>query len=105
MPAICHAKAAHDMAVGKTDTNNANGFRAYCEVGFFREVLVKEFGGLLTHASLRHALGLSGITTKLSDQIHGIMRETCEMRVATGRRVLFEKNVRGQLVDHEVSND
>ena len=46
LPAICidsrHAKAALDMAPNKTDANDADGLAHLAEVGFYREVRVKQ---------------------------------------------------------------
>ena len=52
LPAICidarHAKAALDMAVNKTDANDADGLAHMAEVGFYREVRVKAFDSMLS---------------------------------------------------------
>lgn len=52
LPAICidarHAKAALDMAPNKTDANDADGLAQLAEVGFYREVRVKQFDSMLT---------------------------------------------------------
>src|SRR4051812_50056790 len=51
LPAICidarYAKAALDMAPNKTDAHDADGLAQLAEVGFFREVGVKDFGSML----------------------------------------------------------
>lgn len=41
-----HAKAALDMATNKTDANDADGLAHLAEVGFFREVRVKDFDSI-----------------------------------------------------------
>ena len=52
LPAICinarHAKAALDMAPNKTDANDADGLAHPAEVGFYREVRVKQYDSMLT---------------------------------------------------------
>ena len=52
LPAICidarHAKAALDMAPNKTDANDADGLAQLAEVGFYREVRVKQYDSMLT---------------------------------------------------------
>jgi transposase len=52
LPATCidarHAKAALDMAPNKTDANDADGLAHLAEVGFYREVRVKQYDSMLT---------------------------------------------------------
>lgn len=45
-----YVNAALDMAANKTDTNGADGLAHLAEVGFYREVRVKDFEHADTHA-------------------------------------------------------
>jgi transposase len=102
LPAICidarHAKAALDMAVNKTDANDADGLAELAEVGFFREVRVKGFDSMLTRTLVMARTRLVRIKTGLSNQIRGVMK-TFGLVVPPGRGSVFEKNVRDLLVE------
>jgi transposase len=78
LPAICidarHAKAALDMATNKTDANDADGLAQLAEVGFFREVRVKGFDSMLTRTLVAARTRLVRISTELSNQIRGVMK-------------------------------
>ncbi|OHV78860.1 transposase [Ensifer sp. LCM 4579] len=104
VPAICidarHAKAALDMAPNKTDANDADGLAHLAEVGFFREVRVKGFDSMLTRTLVAARTRLVRITIELSNQIRGVMK-TFGLVVPAGKGSMFERNVRGLLVDHE----
>lgn len=99
VPAICidarHARAALDMAA-----NDADGLAHLAEVGFFREVRVKEFDSMLTRTLVAARTRLISITTELSNQIRGIMK-TFGLVVPAGKGATFERNVRRLLVDHD----
>jgi len=96
LPAICidarHAKAALDMAVNKTDANDADGLAHLAEVGFFREVRVKGFDSMLARTLVAARTRLVRMTTELSNQIRGIMK-TFGLVVPAGKGSTFEKNV------------
>jgi transposase len=104
LPAICidarHAKAALDMAVNKTDANDADGLAHLAEAGFFREVRVKGFDSMLTRTLVAARTRLVSITTELSNQIRGLMK-TFGLLIPAGKGSTFEKNVRGLLVDQD----
>lgn len=76
MPAICidarHAKAALDMAPNKTDANDADGLAHLAEVGFYREVRVKQYDSMLTRTLVSARGQLIKIMTGLG---HGFLRQ------------------------------
>ena len=104
LPAICidarHAKAALDMAPNKTDANDADGLAHLAEVGFYREVRVKQFDSMLTRTLVGARHRLITISTELSNQIRGLMK-TFGLVVPSGAGRVFEANVRRLLADDE----
>lgn len=104
VPAICidarHAKAALDMARNKTDANDADGLAHLAEVGFFREVRVKDFDSMLTRTLIGARNQLIRMTTQLSNQIRGVMK-TFGLLVPAGKGGKFERNVQNLLADRE----
>jgi len=97
LPAICidarHAKAALDMAPNKTDANDADGLAHLAEVGFYREVRIKQYDSMLTRTLVGARGQLIKIVTELSNQIRGLMK-TFGLVVPKGAGRLFEANVR-----------
>jgi transposase len=69
LPAICidarHARAALDMAPNKTDANDADGLAQLAEVGFYREVRVKQYDSMLTRTLVAGRSQLIKIATEL----------------------------------------
>lgn len=104
VPAICidarHAKAALDMAANKTDANDADGLAQLAEVGFYREVRVKDFDAMLTRTLVGARTQLIKISTELSNQIRGLMK-TFGLIVPKGAGQVFEAHVRGLLADND----
>lgn len=104
LPAICidarHAKAALDMAPNKTDANDADGLAHLAEVGFYREVRVKQFDSMLSRTLVGARHRLITISTELSNQIRGLMK-TFGLVVPSGAGRVFEANVRRMLADDE----
>lgn len=100
LPAICidarHAKAALDMAPNKTDANDADGLAHLAEVGFYREVRVKQYDSMLARTLVAARTRLIGIATELSNQIRGLMK-TFGLIVPKGAGRVFESHVRTQL--------
>lgn len=96
MPAICidarHAKAALNMAPNKTDAKDADGLAHLAEVGFYREVRVKQYDSMLSRTLVGARSKLLKISTELSNQIRGIMK-TFGLIVAKGAGRVFEANV------------
>jgi transposase len=97
IPAICidarHAKAALDMAANKTDANDADGLAHLAEVGFYKEVRVKDYDSMLTRTLVGARSQLIDISTELSNNIRGVMK-TFGLVVPKGGGRLFETNVR-----------
>ncbi len=103
LPAICidarHAKAALDVAVNKTDANDADGLAQLAEVNIYREVRVKGFDSMLTRTLVAAKTRLVRIKTELSNQIRSMMK-TFGLVVPAGKGSKFEKHVRSLLADH-----
>lgn len=103
IPAICidarHAKAALDMAANKTDANDADGLAHLAEVGFYKEVRVKEYDSMLTRTLVGARRQLIKIATELSNHIRGLMK-TFGYIVPKGAGRIFEGNVRSLLADN-----
>jgi transposase len=104
VPAICidarHASKALDMAPNKTDANDADGLAQLAEVGFYKEVRVKQFDSMLTRTLVGARNRLLKISTELSNQIRGLMK-TFGLVVPKGVGRVFEANVRGMLADND----
>lgn len=100
LPAICidarHAKAGLDMARNKTDANDADGLAHIAEAGFYREVRVKQYDSMLTRTLVASRSQLLVITTKLSNQIRGLVK-TFGLIIPKSGGGVFEKNVRSLL--------
>jgi transposase len=103
LPAICvdarHAKAALDMAANKTDANDADGLAHLAEVGFYREVRVKNFDSMLTRTLVAARTKLVRIKTEISNQIRGLMK-TFGLVIPAGKGSTFEANVRARLSEN-----
>jgi transposase len=103
VPAICidarHAKAALDMAPNKTDANDADGLAQLAEVGFYREIRVKAFDSMLTRTLVGARTQLIKISTKLSNQIRGLMK-IFGLVVPKGAGRVFEAHVRRLLAEN-----
>jgi transposase len=103
LPAICidarHAKAALDMAPNKTDANDADGLAQLAEVGFYREVRVKQLDSMLTRALMAARTQLLRAGVEFSNHIRGVMK-TFGLIVPKGAGRVFEANVRERLTEH-----
>lgn len=97
LPAICidarHAKVALDMAPNKTDANDADGLAHLAEIGFFREVRVKDYDSMLVRTLVAARRRLVRISTELSNQIRGLMK-TFGLVVPGAKGGRFEAEVR-----------
>jgi transposase len=104
LPVVCidarHAKAALDMAVNKTDANDADGLAHLAEVGFFRAVRVKGFDSMVARTLVSARTKLVMVTTDLSNQIRGLMK-TFGLIVPAGKGSRFETNVRTLLAEQD----
>ena len=102
--AICidarHAKAALDMAPNKTDANDADGLAHLAEVGFYREVRVKQYDSMLTRTLVGARGQLIKIVTDLSNQIRGLMK-TFGLVIPKGAGRVFEANVRNLVAGND----
>ncbi len=96
LPAICidarHANAALNMAPNKTDANDADGLAHLAEVGFYREVRVKQYDSMLTRTLVAARSQLVKIKTELSNQMRGLMK-TFGLIVPKGMGRVFDANV------------
>jgi transposase len=97
LPAICidarHAKAALDMAPNKTDANDADGLAQLAEVGFYREVRVKQYDSMLTRTLVAARTQVIRAGVEFSNHIRGVMK-TFGLVVPRGAGRVFEANVR-----------
>jgi transposase len=97
LAAICidarHAAKALDMAANKTDANDADGLAQLAEVGFYKAVRVKSFDSMLVRTLVNARTHLIQISTKLSNQIRGLMK-TFGLVVPKGAGGVFDANVR-----------
>lgn len=104
LAAICidarHAKAALDMAPNKTDANDADGLAHLAEVGFYREVRVKQYDSMLTRTLVGARGQLIKIVTDLSNQIRGLMK-TFGLVIPKGAGRVFEANVRNLVAGND----
>lgn len=77
VPVMCidarHAKAALDMAPNKTDVNGADGLAHLAEIGFYREVRVKNFDAMLVRTLLAARHQMLKMAVQISNQIRGAM--------------------------------
>ena len=81
------------MAANKTDANDADGLAQLAEVGFYKEVRVKSFDSMLVRTLVNARTHLIQISTKLSNQIRGLMK-TFGLVVPKGAGGVFDANVR-----------
>lgn len=97
LPAICidarHAKAALDMAPNKTDANDADGLSQLAEVGFYREVRVKQYDSMLTRTLVAARAHTIKTGIEFSNHIRGVMK-TFGLVVPRGAGRVFEANAR-----------
>lgn len=88
------------MAPNKTDANDADGLAQLAEVGFYREVRVKQYDSMLTRTLVAARSRLIKIVTELSNQIRGLMK-TFGLVVPKGAGRVFEANVRNLIADNK----
>ena len=103
LPAICidarRAKAALEMALNKTDANDADGLAHIAETAFYREVRVKGFDSMLIRTLVGARNQLLKMRVQMSNQIRGVMK-TFGLVVPKGAGSVFDRNVR-DLLDGE----
>jgi error-prone DNA polymerase len=99
--AVCiearHAQKILNETLNKTDANDADGLAQLAEAGFYKAVRVKSFGAMLTRTLVGARNRLLDISTKLSNQIRGLMK-TFGLVVPRGKGAVFNGNVR-ELLD------
>jgi transposase len=93
-----HASAALKMQINKTDQNDAEGLAQIMRTGWYRSVHVKSLDAHRTRALLGARAQLVGMTTRLSNQIRGVLK-TFGMLPGTMRGVPFDKRVETLLAD------
>jgi transposase len=93
-----HASAALKMQINKADQNDAEGLAQIMRTGWYRSVHVKSLDAHRTRALLGARAQLVGMTTRLSNQIRGVLK-TFGMLPGTMRGVPFDKRVETLLAD------
>src|SRR5215813_5965364 len=78
LPVICidarHAKAGLKMQINKSDRNDAAGIARIMQIGWFKEVRVKNIGSHLAKALLVSRALLVKIKRDLENQIRGLLK-------------------------------
>ena len=69
-----HARAALKMQINKTDQNDAEGLAQIVRTGWYRAVHVKSFESHRARALLGARTQLTGMTTRLSNHIRGVLK-------------------------------
>jgi transposase len=95
-----HARAALKMQINKTDQNDAEGLAQIMRTGWYRSVHVKSFDSHRARAMLGARTQLVGMTTRLSNQIRGILK-TFGMLPGAMRGLPFDRRVEALLVDRD----
>lgn len=100
LPAVCiearHAQKILNETLNKTDANDADGLAQLAEVGFYKAVRVKSFDAMLTRTLVGARNQRLDVSTKLSNQIRGLMK-TFGLIVPAGKGAVFHGNVRALL--------
>jgi error-prone DNA polymerase len=101
VPAVCiearHAQKILNETLNKTDANDADGLARLAEAGFYKAVRVKSFDAMVTRTLVGARNQLLDISTKLSNQIRGLMK-TFGLIVPAGKGAVLHRNVR-ELLD------
>ena len=95
-----HARAALKMQINKTDRNDAEGLAQIMRTGWYRSVHVKSFDSHRVRAMLGARTQLVGMTTRLSNQIRGILK-TFGMLPGAMRGLPFDRRVEALLADRD----
>ena len=95
-----HARAALKMQINKTDQNDAEGLAQIMRTGWYRSVHVKSFDSHRARAMLGARTQLVGMTTRLSNQIRGILK-TFGMLPGAMRGLPFDRRVEALLADRD----
>jgi transposase len=95
-----HASAALKMQMNKTDQNDAEGLAQIMRTGWFRPVHVKSLDAHRARALLGARAQLVGMTTRLSNQIRGILK-TFGLLPGSMRDLPFDRRVEDLLSDRD----
>ena len=95
-----HARAALKMQINKTDQNDAEGLAQIMRTGWYRSVHVKSFDSHRARALLGARTQLVGMTTRLLNQIRGILK-TFGMLPGAMRGLPFDRRVEALLADRD----
>jgi transposase len=93
-----HARAALKMQLNKTDQNDAEGLAQIMRTGWYRSVHVKSFETHRARALLGARAQLVGMTTRLSNNIRGVLK-TFGLLPGAMRGVSFDRRVEALLAD------
>jgi transposase len=95
-----HASAALKMQMNKTDQNDAEGLAQVMRTGWYRSVHVKSFEAHRARALLGARAQLVGMTTRLSNQIRGMLK-TFGLLPGAMRGLPFDRRVEVLLADRD----
>ena len=95
-----HASAALKMQMNKTDQNDAEGLAQIMRTGWYRPVHVKSLDAHRARALLGARAQLVGMTTRLSNQIRGMLK-TFGMLPGSMRGLPFDRRVESLLADRD----
>ena len=95
-----HVSAALTMQMNKTDQNDAEGLAQIMRTGWYRSVRIKSFEAHRARALLGARAQLVGMTTRLSNQIRGILK-TFGLLPGAMRGLPFDRRVEALLADRD----
>ena len=95
-----HARAALKMQINKTDQNDAEGLAQIMRTGWYRSVHVKSYESHRARALLGARAQLVGMTTRLSNQIRGVLK-VFGLLPGAMRGLPFDRRVEALLADRE----
>ncbi len=93
-----HARAALKMQINKTDQNDAEGLAQIMRTGWYRTVHVKSFESHRARAMLGARSQLVGMTTRLSNNIRGVLK-TFGLLPGAVRGLPFDRRIEVLLED------
>ena len=93
-----HARAALRMQINKTDQNDAEGLAQIMRTGWYRSVHVKSLDAHRARALLGARAQLTGMTTRLSNHIRGVLK-TFGMLPGAMRGLPFDRRVETLIAD------
>ena len=103
LPVICidarHAKAALSMQINKSDRNDAMGLARIMQVGWYKEIQVKQLACHVVRAVLNSRALLEKIKRDLGNQIRGLLKNL-GLIVGKARGNVFRCRVEELIDDH-----